>query len=311
MNNSLFGKLPAELRTSIYELALFSPNGIELGFIKAPIRGNWEEDSTLAIRPLNPHQLSPNLLSTCKQIHHEALPIVLSNHFTIPLNWNFLRHMALPAGRALADWGVRYTSHGHLITSLHITYSDLGMKELEGIAAFAKSSLHSLHSLQHSGLRPSLTLSIDLVHRAIGQHSPYIAHVDLGLKSASGNRHAIAHVIRDADAMASPWYRPRLAPGTYLLWQPGMEDALMRRTVREEAEYVESMVAYVQAGGVWAAEEEEYLHKYEYECGESDSEINETLWEADFEEGYSPKGGRSRGLRGSKKKAIKGRAKKW
>ncbi|KAK5746611.1 hypothetical protein LTR17_000627 [Elasticomyces elasticus] len=72
MENSLFKKLPAELRNSIYELALWQPGGVSIGLIQTPQKGfRWRSKA-------------PALPSVCRQLRRETVEMFYSiNRFTI------------------------------------------------------------------------------------------------------------------------------------------------------------------------------------------------------------------------------------
>ncbi|KAK4504689.1 hypothetical protein PRZ48_002650 [Zasmidium cellare] len=251
MDSSPLAKLPGELRNNIYEFALLAPKGIELCFIKAPVQDNRQTDSTLQTRPLPPHGISPNLLATCKQIRHEALPALFANTFIIPLNWEFLLANATSAATALANWAAKHSTSAHPIKNIQFNYVDLGVEELNGITTFSKLLLRLL---KPTGITPSIPLSFDLMLRAMDFDSTHIAHLDLGLKTAAENRKAISKAVHDAQVSVlteePPW---RTVGG---LGSLAYEPMQVYRWVRNEGEYIEEMVGVVQEGKVVGEKED-------------------------------------------------------
>ncbi|KAK4965487.1 hypothetical protein LTR42_012243 [Elasticomyces elasticus] len=71
MENSPLKKLPAELRNSIYELALWQSGGISIGLIQTPQGFRWRSKA-------------PALPSVCRQLRRETVEMFYSiNRFTI------------------------------------------------------------------------------------------------------------------------------------------------------------------------------------------------------------------------------------
>ncbi|KAK3620630.1 hypothetical protein LTR56_023289 [Elasticomyces elasticus] len=71
MENSPLKKLPAELRNSIYELALWQSGGVSIGMIQTPQGFRWRSKA-------------PALPSVCRQLRRETVEMFYSiNRFTI------------------------------------------------------------------------------------------------------------------------------------------------------------------------------------------------------------------------------------